>query len=150
MSSIHLHANTGRKDGWFYNSANVITQNDKLIDALNAYEELFRDMPQSEANFQLAKDALISNIRTSRTTKMGIIGSYLNCERMGWKEPLGKILYQVYPNLTMKDLVNFQQKYIKGQKKTYLILGKESEMDFNALGKFGKVKKLKVDDIFGF
>ena len=149
-SASSHYANTGRKDGWFYNSANVITQNDKLIDALNAYEELFRDMPQSEANFQLAKDALISNIRSSRTTKMGIIGSYLNCERMGWKEPLGKILYQVYPNLTMKDLVNFQQKYIKGQKKTYLILGKESEMDFNALGKFGKVKKLKVEDIFGF
>ena len=149
-SASSHYANTGRKDGWFYNSANVITQNDKLLDALKAYEELFSDMPQSEANFQLAKDALISNIRTNRTTKMGIIGSYLNCERMGWKEPLGKTLYQIYPNLTMKDLVNFQQKYIKGQKKTYLILGKESDMDFNALGKFGKVKKLKLEDIFGY
>ena len=149
-SASSRYSNTGRKDGWFFNSANVITQNDKLIDALNAYEELFRDMPQSEANYNLAKESIISSIRTSRTTKMGIIGSYLNCERMGWKEPLGKQLFQIYPNLTMKDLVNFQQKYIKGNKKTYLILGKESDMDFNALGKFGKVKKLKIDDIFGF
>lgn len=149
-SASSHYANTGRKDGWYYNSANVITQNDKLIDALNAYEELFSDMPQSEANFKLAKDALISNIRTSRTTKMGIIGSYLNCERMGWKEPISKQLFQTYPNLTMKDLENFQKKYIKGQKKTYLILGKESDMDFNALGKFGKVKKLSLEDIFGY
>ena len=52
--------------------------------------------------------------------------------------------------MTMQDLVNFQQQHIKGQKKSYLILGKESEMDFNALSKFGKVKKLSLDEIFGY
>ena len=138
------------KDGYFFNSANVITQNDKLLDALNAYEELFDDMPQAEANFRLAKDALLSSSRTARTTKFGIISAYLNCEQMGWKEPLRKQNFQAYQKLTMKDLVSFQQQHIKGQKKTYLILGKESEMDFNALGKFGKVKKLTLDQIFGY
>ena len=138
------------KDGYFYNSANVITQNDKLLDALNAYEELFDDMPQADANFRLAKDALLSGSRTARTTKLGIISAYLNCERMGWKEPLRKQNFQAYQKMTMQDLVNFQQKHIKGQKKAYLILGKESEMDFNALSKFGKVKKLTLDEIFGY
>ena len=138
------------KDGYFYNSANVITQNDKLLDALNAYEELFDDMPQADANFRLAKDALLSGSRTARTTKLGIISAYLNCEKMGWKEPLRKQNFQAYQKMTMQDLVNFQQKHIKGQKKAYLILGKESEMDFNALAKFGKVKKLTLDEIFGY
>ena len=138
------------KDGYFYNSANVITQNDKLLDALNAYEELFDDMPQADANFRLAKDALLSGSRTARTTKLGIISAYLNCEKMGWKEPLRKQNFQAYQKMTMQDLVSFQQKHIKGQKKAYLILGKESEMDFNALSKFGKVKKLTLDEIFGY
>ena len=138
------------KDGYFYNSANVITQNDKLLDALNAYEALFDDMPQADANFRLAKDALLSGSRTARTTKLGIISAYLNCEKMGWKEPLRKQNFQAYQKMTMQDLVNFQQKHIKGQKKAYLILGKESEMDFNALSKFGKVKKLTLDEIFGY
>jgi hypothetical protein len=31
-----------------------------------------------------------------------------------------------------------------------MCLGKESDMDFNALAKFGKVKKLKLEDIFGY
>lgn len=144
------YTNTGKKDGYFYNTANVITQNDKLFDALNAYEELFNDMPQAEANFKLAQDALISSIRTARTTKRDIIMSYLNCERMGWKEPLTKSLFAAYPLMTMQNLIDFQQKHIKGQKKTYLILGKESDMDFNALGKYGKVKKLTLDEIFGY
>ena len=138
------------KDGYFYNSANVITQNDKLLDALNAYEELFDDMPHADANFRLAKDALLSGSRTARTTKLGIISAYLNCEKMGWKEPLRKQNFQAYQKMTMQDLVSFQQKHIKGQKKAYLILGKESEMDFNALSKFGKVKKLTLDEIFGY
>ena len=138
------------KDGYFYNSANVITQNDKLLDALNAYEELFNDMPQAEANFKLAKDALLAGSRTSRTTKFGIISAYLTCEQMGWKEPLRKQNFQAYQKMTMNDLVNFQRQHVKGQKKTYLILGKESEMDFNALSRFGKVKKLTLNEIFGY
>ena len=138
------------KDGYFYNSANVITQNDKLMDALAAYEELFDDMPQAEANFKLAKDALLAGSRTARTTKFGIISSYLTCELMGWKEPLRKQNFQAYQKLTMQDLVNFQKQHIKGQKKSYLILGKESEMDFDALAKYGKVKKLTLDEIFGY
>ena len=138
------------KDGYFYNSANVITQNDKLLDALNAYEELFDDMPQAEANYRLAKDALLAGSRTARTTKMGIINAYINCEQWGWKEPLRKQNFQAYQKMTMQNLVNFHRQHVKGQKKTYLILGKESEMDFDALSKFGRVKKLTLDQIFGF
>ena len=107
-------------------------------------------MPQAEANFKLAKDALIASSRTKRTTKMAIISVYLHCERMGLKEPLNKQNFAAYQKMTMQDLVNFQQKHIKGQKKAYLILGKESEMDFGALGRFGKVKKLTLDQIFGY
>ena len=149
-SASSYYSNNGKKDGYFYNSANVITQNDKLMDALGAYEELFDDMPQAQANFKLAQDALLAGSRTARTTKMGIINSYLNCEKMGWKEPLSKQNFQAYQKLTLQDLVNFQKQHVKGQKKSYLILGKESEMDFNALSKFGKVKKLTLDDIFGY
>ncbi len=149
-SASSYYTNTGRKDGWFMNQAQVITQNDKLFDALNAYEELFNDMPQAEANFKLAQEALMASARTARTTKRGIIMSYLNCERMGWKEPLTRSNFEAYPAMTMQSLVNFQQKHIKGQKKAYLILGKESEIDFNALSKFGKVKKLTLDEIFGY
>lgn len=149
-SASSYYTNTGKKDGFFYNSANIITQNDKLLDALNAYEELFNDMPQSEANFKQAQDALISNVRTARTTKRSIIMSYLNCERMGWKEPLTKSNFAAYPLMTMQNLIDFQHKNIKGQKKTYLILGKESDMDFDAIGKYGKVKKLTLDEIFGY
>ena len=151
-SAQSYYATPGDKDGYFTNAAIIATQNDKLIDAMNAFNELFDQMPESEANFQMAKDAMISGIRTARTTKMGIINSYLYYERMGFnpKKNHAKMLFEAYPNVTMQDVINFNHKYIKGQKKVYMCLGKEADMDFNALAKFGKVKKLKLEDIFGY
>ena len=151
-SAQSYYATPSDKDGYFTNAAIIATQNDKLIDAMNAFNELFDQMPVAEANFNMAKDAEISAIRTARTTKMGIINSYLYYERMGFnpKKNHAKMLFEAYPNVTMKDIVNFNHKYIKGQKKVYMCLGKEADMDFNALAKFGKVKKLKLEDIFGY
>ena len=151
-SAQSYYATPSDKDGYFTNAAIIATQNDKLIDAMNAFNELFDQMPVAEANFNMAKDAEISAIRTARTTKMGIINSYLYYERMGFnpKKNHAKMLFEAYPNVTMQDIVNFNHKYIKGQKKVYMCLGKEADMDFNALAKFGKVKKLKLEDIFGY
>ena len=151
-SAQSYYATPSDKDGYFTNAAIIATQNDKLIDAMNTFNELFDQMPEAPANFQMAKDAQISAIRTARTTKMGIINSYLYYERMGFnpKKNHAKMLFEAYPNVTMQDIVNFNHKYIRGQKKVYMCLGKEADMDFNALAKFGKVKKLKLEDIFGY
>ena len=146
------YASPSDKDGYFTNAAIIATQNDKLVDAMEAFNELFDNMPVAEANFDMAKDAEINGIRTSRTTKMGVINSYLYYERMGLdpKKPRAKILFEAYPKVTMQNVIDFNKKYIKGQKKVYMCLGKEADMDFNALAKFGKVKKLKLEDIFGY
>ena len=40
--------------------------------------------------------------------------------------------------------------YVKNKTKSYIILGKEADMDFNALEKFGEVRKLTQTDIFGY
>jgi predicted Zn-dependent peptidase len=140
----------GRQDGYFYNQAVIATQNDKLLDALKAFNGLFDEMPEAQANFDLAKNALISNIRTARTTKMGIINSYLSDEKMGYKENPNKMLFAAYPKMTMQDIINFNNKHVKGQKKYYMVLGRESDMNFNELGKYGKVVKVKMDQLFNY
>lgn len=151
-SAQSFYSTPNDKDGYFINHAMIATQNDKLIDALNAFNDLFDNMPEAQANFDLAKESMLSLCRTKRTTKMGIINAYLNYEKMGYdmKKTRYKILFDAYPKVTMQDIVNFNHKYIKGQKKVYMALGKEADMDFNALAKFGKVKKLTLKDVFGY
>lgn len=152
-SAQSYYSTPGDKDGYFTNNAIIATQNDKLIDAINAFNGLFDEMPVAEANFTLAKEAMINSLRTQRITKMGIINQYLHYEKMGFdlkKKTRAQILFEQYPNVNMSDVVNFNHKYIKGQKKVYMCLGKEAEMDFKALGKYGKVKKLTLEEVFGY
>jgi len=151
-SAQSYYGNPSDKDGYFRNMANIATQNDKLIDALDAFEGLFNDMPVVEANFQLAKDAEINSIRTNRTTKSNVLFLYLTYEKMGYdmKNPMSKILFAAYPGVTMQDVVAFNHKYIKNQKKTYMVLGREADIDMEGLAKYGKIVKLSLEDIFGY
>ncbi len=134
----------------YLNVSYIATQNDKVIDALTAFNELFNTMPISETAFKLAKDAIISNINTQRTTKMGIIWNYLNAEKFGFTYDVRKDVYIKVATMTLQDVKNFNATYVKDKTKTYVILGKEADMDFNALEKFGTVKKLTQTDIFGY
>lgn len=142
----------GKPNGFFTNASFIGTQNDKLADAMEAFEDLFENMPVAEANFNMAKDALISGIRTQRTIKRSVIFNYLAYERMGFdtKKPVSKFYFETYPTMTMQDVINFNHKYIKGKKMNYMLLGKESDIDFNALKKYGKLQKLTLEQIFGY
>ncbi len=134
----------------YMNSSYIATQNDKVIDALTAFNELFNTMPVSETAFKLAKDAIISKINTERITKMGIIWNYLNADKFGLNYDVRKDVYEKAGKMIMQDVKNFNATYVKDKTKSYIILGREADMDFNALEKFGTVKKLTQTDIFGY
>jgi len=134
----------------YMNNSFIATQNDKIMDAFTAFNELFNTMPESETSFKLAKDAIISKINTERFTRMNAIWNYLSAVDLGLTYDIRKDIYTRVPTMTLKDVKTFNEKFIKNKSKTYLVLGKESDMDFNALGKFGTVTKLKPEDIFGY
>ena len=52
--------------------------------------------------------------------------------------------------MTFGDLKNFHQKYIKDKKFNIAVVGDEKKMNFQALGKYGKVNKLSLDEVFGY
>ena len=139
-----------KKGKYDFNMTHIGTQNDKLLDALDAFTDLLDNMPVSQQNFDIAKQSLISSYRTSRTRKMGIINEYLHCEELGLKQPTTKDDYNSIQNMTINDIVNFNKKYIKDKKRMVVILGNENEVDMKGLEKYGKVTKLSIDEIFGY
>ena len=133
-----------------YNMTHIGTQNDKLIDAMEAFTDLLDNMPVSELNFDLAKTSLISQYRTNRTRKMSIINYYLTCEEMGLKAPMDRTDYNLIQKMTLNDVVNFNKSYIKGQKRVVVVLGNKDEVDLKGLEKYGKVTTLSLEEIFGY
>ncbi|MCL2290471.1 MAG: insulinase family protein [Bacteroidetes bacterium] len=147
--SRYMSANEIGKNN--YNFSFIATQNDKVADAFEAFNELFNDMPQSEAAFKLANEAALQSIETNRIQKIAIFNAWRNAQRMGIDYDINKILYEAYKTLTLDDVVKFNHNHIKDRKKVYMISAKESDMNFEELqNKFGPVKKLTLEDIFGY
>jgi len=143
--------------------AQIATQNDKLMDAVGAFNEIINDMPQSEAAFKLAKDGIESRLRTKRIIDDNIAWAYIyaNDRQLapsldgGGKNrsagyDLDRATFEALPDMTLDDVVKFQQENVKGRKYYYGILGKIEDLDMEALGKLGKVVILTREDIFGY
>lgn len=138
-------------DEHYINNSFIATQNDKVVDAFTAFNELYNQMPLSETSFILAKDQIISNIRTQRIRNAGIIWNYLAAKRMGRDQDLRIALYEEIPGMTLEDISEFNQRFIQGQPKTYVILGNENMLNFEEVEKhFGPVIKLDRDELFVF
>ena len=138
------------KDQNCYFYTYIITQNDKMMDAFNAFSAIVEDMPQSEKAFQLAQDAVLQRLATSRITKEAVLSHYLTARDWGYDYDYYKDVYEQAKNMTLEDIADFQQKYIKGRTYRYLILGNEKELDMKALEGVGPIKRLTLEDIFGY
>lgn len=130
--------------------ARIGSQNDKLKAAVEAFDLIINEMPESDKSFQIAKTGLESVLRTSRTTGMSVLNSYLNAKELGLKEPLAKAIYDKLSGMTMADVVACQQKWVKGRTYIYGILGDASDLDLKFLGTLGTVEQVSLDDIFGY
>ncbi|MBQ0123171.1 MAG: insulinase family protein [Bacteroidales bacterium] len=128
----------------------IATQNDKMRTAIEAFDEIINDMPESEAAFSVAKDALDSRLRTERVTGMDIIYEYIDCRRLGLKEPLAKKIFEALPGLTLKDVKATQEKWVKNRSYNYMILGDIKDLDVNYLKTLGPVGTVSLEEIFGY
>lgn len=132
----------------------IATQNDKMMDAVNAFDEIINQMPVSEAAFNIAKENIIANLRTTRTLGSRVINYYMNLKKQGYAADTDprKDMFEQIQQFTMQDVVDFQKEVIKDRKYVIGILGSEKDLDMKALvpEKYGKVERVSLEDIFGY
>jgi predicted Zn-dependent peptidase len=139
-----------RKEECHYVIAYIGTQADKLPEAMSGILDLLNNMPESENTFSSLKTSLLQRIETSRTTGANVLFSYLSAQKLGLDYDITKDIYEKVPSLTLSDIKQFQEKYVKGRNYTILILGDKNKLDINTLEKYGKVQFLTLDEIFGY
>ena len=138
------------KDDSYKYFAFIATQNDKMQTAIEAFDEIINDMPVSETAFNIAKEALATKYRTERITGRNILRSYQNARDMGITEPRSKKIYEKLPELTLEDVQNTQEKWVKDRTYCYGILGDIKNLDTDYLKTLGTVEVLTLEDIFGY
>ena len=128
----------------------IATQQDKMDAAVVAFLDIINNMPVSEKAFEVAKNSLITSIRTSRTTKNAILWAYLWALDMELEEDLNKIVFEQAPNFNINDIIKFQEANIKNRTYSYAILGDPKTINFKQMASYGKIEKLTLNDVFGY
>ena len=133
-----------------YFFTHIITQNDKMMDCVKHFLEILDEMPESEQAFSIAKDALTKRLASQRTTKFGLINAWLNAQQRGIDYDLNERIYNALPNVTLQDIVKFEQEQMANKPYRYVILGDEKELDMKALQEFGPIRRLSTEEVFGY
>ncbi len=139
-----------KKEESYYIFAYIGTQADKLDEAMKSTLGLMDNMPESEITFDAAKNSLLNQIQTTRTTKTSIMFDYLAAKKRGLDYDIRKDVYTQVPGIRLKDIKNFQEENVKGRKHTILVLGDKDKIDMKVLEKYGKVKELSLEQVFGY
>ena len=137
----------GDKESFY---THIITQNDKMMDCVRQFHSILDTIPQSEAAFKIAKDAVQKQLASMRTTKMGVLNLYLAMQRLGLNYDLNKKMYNDLQGVSLQDIVRFEQQQMARKPLRYLILGDEKELDMPSLEKIGPIRRLTLEDVFGY
>lgn len=139
-----------RKNKAHYITAFIGTQADKLEEAINGMHNLLDSMPVSEPMINTAKQAVIKEIQSERTTQIDVLLRFEQLKRLGLSYDINKNLYYRIPELYAEDLQTFHETYLKGKHYTMLLIGDKDKIDLKLLNRYGKVETLTLKEIFGY
>jgi len=130
--------------------AYIGTQADKQPDAMKAMLNLLQEFPRSESGFESAQKAILNQIESQRVTKASILFNYETARKKGLTYDIRKDVYEKVQNYTIEDVAKFQEQYLKDNKYNIVLIGSKDKIDFKDLKKYGEVKQLTLDEIFGY
>jgi zinc protease len=130
--------------------AYIGTQADKQSDAMKAMLDLLQNFPKSENGFETAQKAILNQIESQRITKTGILFNYESARKKGLDYDVRKDVYEKVQQYTLADVEKFQQEYLKNNKYNVVVIGSKDKLNLKDLQKYGKVKQLTLDELFGY
>ena len=149
-STFAFYAKPDKKEDPFYTLAYVGSQADKFSESVVAMNELLNDLPDVEGNIKNARAGIKKDIETERITQDAIIFNYLAAQRKGLNEDIRKKTYAAVDKISYKELKQFHTEYIANKPYTYAIVASDKKLSEEDMKKFGEVKKLSLEQIFGY
>lgn len=140
----------GHSGDSFYNLSYVATQFDKMQSATDEVLFLLNNRYNSDMQFESSKNAIRKKIESERIIGSAIYAHLLINNDLNIDYDIRKKVYDKMQTLTQDEFYDFFEKNISRQPKTVLVLGNRNLIDMKALGKYGKVRELTLEQIFGY
>ncbi len=133
-----------------YIEAYIGTQANKIPQAVDAMMELMNNMPEAEEQFNAAKESVLKSIASDRINKSNIFWMNENLKKRGISMDDIEESYKATQKMTLQDLKEFFNQYIKGEQYTVLVIGNKKDIDMKALSKLGKIEEMDIDYLFNY
>jgi predicted Zn-dependent peptidase len=149
-STFAFYAMPDKKEDPFYTLAYVGCQADKFSESVVAMNELLNDLPNVAENIKAARAGIKKDIETERITQDGIIFNYLAAQRKGLTEDIRKKTYTAVDKIDYNVLKAFHTANLANKPYTYCVVASEKKLPAETISKYGEVKKLSLETIFGY
>lgn len=149
-STFGYYVQPQKKDDKYYMMSYVGSQADKFNDAVGAMNDLLTKMPELPTNLELAKNQVKKDIQTERIMQDDIIFRYLAAKQLGLKDDIRKQTYASVDKITMDDVKAFHAANLAGKPYTYALVASEKKVNMDDLKKIGEVKKISLEELFGY
>ena len=149
-ATFAVHVAPDKKEDPYVTIAYVGSQSDKFNEAVNGMNELLTVLPEVPTNFENARTALKKDIETERITQDAIILNYLAAQQKGLNEDIRKKTYADADKIGFNELKAFYAKNIASKPFTYCIVASEAKVKMDDMKKIGDVKKLSLEELFGY
>jgi predicted Zn-dependent peptidase len=133
-----------------FNTGYMGTQADKFREAVDGMLELWQKLPYSPSGWQIACQSLQNRIATERILRDDIFLVYQWCKEIGITGDWRKNIYTAAQSLTFDELQTFHAQQLQKLPFRLCVLGSKKRLSLQEMSRYGKVRELKLTEIFGY
>jgi predicted Zn-dependent peptidase len=124
------------------------TQNDKTLDALTILHQLIHEMPVKPERLPAVRQSLVNQMSYDYPTFRKIPGRIAALINEGYSADPNETLLEHLSLMEMNDITRFYEANIKDRPVVYMIVGNARKIDMNKLSGFGKLVKIKKEELY--
>ncbi|MDR1919619.1 MAG: insulinase family protein [Tannerellaceae bacterium] len=143
---VQLPLNLQDKPGEFITM--LSTQSDKTTDALSVLDQLIHEMPVKSERLPAVKQSLVNQLSNDYPTFRKIPGRIASLLNEGYTSDPNETLIASLAQMQMSDITRFYEENIKGRPVVYVIVGNARQINMEQLSGFGKVTRVKKEELY--
>jgi predicted Zn-dependent peptidase len=129
-------------------TAYVGTQADKTREAVEVMYRILSTQPDKSDRIDMVKKSLIRSVNSDKPGFRSISYSVANFNKQNYTVDPRKHWMEVYEEMNFEDIVGFYDRQYSSKPSVITIIGDESKIGTDWMGAYGKIIKVKKEDIF--
>ena len=128
----------------------IQSQNDKLKECIDVFDDIINNMPASQTSFDVAKKGVLTQLSTERVKRTEYFDTYFDAKDLGIDYDKRQKTYEQLQSITLQDIIDFQQQNVKGLHYRSVFAGDPKGLSNEELQRLGNVKTLTAHEVFGY